>query len=239
MKEIELNGNKKQMASTDIIEVTNNNISNINIGLTQLQEFDLQLDKYVSKIVIQNKAGTTVKEYDNETVAKAEIDAKKINGTTVIVEYKIKVTNAGKVPGYARKIADYIPNDLKFSSELNKDWYQTGNALYNASLANEVINAGESKEVTLTLTKAMTENNTGRTNNTAEIAEAYNDLGLSDTNSTPGNKKQGENDMGSADVIISIKTGGIVYVSIAVAVVTVLAGAAFIIIKIKNKKENM
>ena len=239
MKEIEINSNKQPRPSTDIIEVVNNNISNINIGLTQLQEFDLQLEKYVSKIVIRNKTGTIVKEYDNATVAKAEIDAKKINGTTVIIEYKIRVTNAGKVPGYVRKIADYMPNDLKFSSELNKDWYQTGDTLYNAGLANEKINAGESKEVTLTLTKSMTENNTGRTNNTAEIAEAYNDLGLSDVNSTPGNKRQGENDMGSADVIISIKTGGIVYVSIAVAVVTVLAGAAFIIIKIKNKKENM
>lgn len=239
MKEIEIENNRQQKASTDIIEVGNNDISNINIGLTQLQEFDLKLDKYVSKIVIQNSAGTTVKQYDDETVAKAEIDGKKINGTTVIIEYKIRVTNAGQVPGYVRKIADYMPNDLKFSSELNKDWYQTGDTLYNASLANDQIAAGESKEVTLTLTKSMTENNTGRTNNTAEIAEAYNDLGLSDINSTPANKKQGENDMGSADTILSIKTGGAVYVSIAVAIVTVLAGAAFIIIKIKNKKENM
>lgn len=239
MKEIEIESNKQQKASTDIIEVGNENISNINIGLTQLQDFDLKLDKYVSKIVVQNSAGTTVKEYNDETVAKAEIDGKKVNGTTVIIEYKIRVTNAGQVPGYVRKIADYMPNDLKFSSELNKDWYQTGDTLYNASLANDKIAAGESKEVTLTLTKSMTENNTGRTNNTAEIVEAYNDLGLSDINSTPANKKQGENDMGSADTILSIKTGGAIYATIIVAVATVLAGAAFIIIKIKNKKENI
>ena len=239
MKEIEIENNKQQKASTDIIEVGNENISNINIGLTQLQDFDLKLDKYVSKIVVQNSAGTTVKEYNDETVAKAEIDGKKVNGTTVIIEYKIRVTNAGQVPGYVRKIADYMPNDLKFSSELNKDWYQTGDTLYNASLANDKIAAGELKEVTLTLTKSMTENNTGRTNNTAEIAEAYNDLGLSDINSTPANKKQGENDMGSADTILSIKTGGAIYATIIAAVATVLAGAAFIIIKIKNKKENI
>ena len=239
MKEIEIENNKQQKASTDIIEVGNENISNINIGLTQLQDFDLKLDKYVSKIVVQNSAGTTVKEYNDETVAKAEIDGKKVSGTTVIIEYKIRVTNAGQVPGYVRKIADYMPNDLKFSSELNKDWYQTGDTLYNASLANDKIAAGELKEVTLTLTKSMTENNTGRTNNTAEIAEAYNDLGLSDINSTPANKKQGENDMGSADTILSIKTGGAIYATIIAAVATVLAGVAFIIIKIKNKKENI
>ena len=36
---------------------------------------------------------------------------------------------------------------------------------------NEVIKAGESKEITLIVTKSMTENNTGRINNTAEIVE--------------------------------------------------------------------
>ena len=69
---------------------------------------------------------------------------------------------------------------------------------------------GQSKEITLILTKQMTENNTGLVNNTAEIAESYNELGLTDVNSTEGNKVDGENDMSSADVIISIKTGEVV-----------------------------
>ena len=87
-----------------------------------------------------------------------------------------------------------MPSDLKFSSELNKDWYQTGTDLYNTSLANEKITAGQSKSVKLTLTKAMTENNTGLINNTAEIAESYNELGIADSKSTPGNRVKGESD---------------------------------------------
>ena len=234
MNELLIEGNRQQVASTDMIEVFNSNIANINIGLIKLQNFDLKLDKYVSKMMIQNSQGTTVKEYQDETIAKVELDGKAINGTTVIIEYQIKVSNVGEVPGYVKKIADYIPSDLNFSSELNKDWYQSGSTLYNTSLANTKLEAGETKTVTLTLTKTMTENNVGRVNNTAEIAESYNELGIADSNSTPGNRVQGENDTGAADVIISIKTGGIVLFTSMIGVAIVLLGA--VVIFFQNKK---
>lgn len=63
-----------------------------------------------------------------------------------------------------QEIVDYIPTDLKFSSEINKDWYiSTDGNLHNTSLTNDVIDVGETKILTLTLTKTMTENNTGTT----------------------------------------------------------------------------
>lgn len=186
--QITIENETKEVASTDIIEVQDNNVSNISIGLIKLQNFDLKLDKYVSKIIIQTNQGTTVKEYNNETLAKAEIDAKQLNGANVVIEYKIDITNVGEVEGYVRKVADYIPQGLDFSSQMNTDWYMQGDTLYNATLANEKIAAGETKTLTLTLTKAMTEDNLGRINNRAEIAEAYNELGLEDSNSTPANK---------------------------------------------------
>lgn len=235
--ELFIENNKEKVASTDIIEIQENPISNINIGLIQLQNFDLKLDKQVSKILIQNAKGTTVREYDNMTMAKVELDAKTINGSTVIIEYKIKVTNNGEVEGYAKKIADYAAADLKFSSELNKDWYQVGDTLYTASLANEKIKPGETKTVTLTLTKAMTENNTGLVANTAEIAEDYNELGMADSNSTPGNRAKDENDFGLAEVVISIRTGAVLYTSIGIVITAILVTAA--VIMIKNKKEEI
>lgn len=236
LNELLIENEKQQVAATDIIEINNDNVSGLNIGLIELKDFSLKLDKYVSRILIQNSQGTTVKEYNDVTVAKAELDKKTINGTTVIIEYKIKVTNIGEVDGYVRKIVDYAPNDLKFSSELNKDWYQSGDELYNASLANEKIASGESKEVKLTLTKAMTENNTGLINNTAEIAESYNELGIADSKSTPGNKVQGEEDYGSADTILSLKTGGAVYITVLIVGVLALGVVAVIIIRKKSIK---
>ena len=240
MKEVTINGQAQEVASTDILEMNEENISDINIGFVRLQNFDLKLEKFVSRIVIQDSSGSTVKEYNDETLARAELDAKRVNGATVLIEYKIRVSNVGEVNGYVRRIADYMPSDLRFSSELNKDWYQTQNGLYNESLANDVIKPGETREVTLTLTKNMTENNVGLINNTAEIAESYNELGLADSNSTAGNRVNGENDMGSADVLLGIRTGGAVYIGIAIAVVVVLGVIAFVIIKIRrNNKEEI
>ncbi len=237
LNELLIGDARQQVASTDIINITDSNVSDISIGLIELQNFDLKLDKYVSKIVVQNSAGTTVREYSNTNTAKIELDAKQMNGSTVIVEYSIIVTNVGEVAGYARNIIDYMPNDLEFSSELNKDWYESNNSLYTTALGNEIINPGESKTVTLTLTKTMGEDNVVSRNN-AEIYEDYNDLGLNDSNSTPGNNANGENDMSSADVIISIRTGGVIYMTIGIVLaIIVIAGiTAGIIVKRKNSK---
>ena len=236
ISKLNINNEQKEVPATDIIEVSKENIDGINIGLTELKNFDLKLDKYVSKMIVQNDRGTTQTEYDNETTAKVEIDAKNLSSSNVIIEYKIVVTNIGDTPGYARSIVDYVSKDLQFSSELNKDWYAQGDYLYSTSLANEEILPGESKELKLTLTKKMTEDNTGLVPNTAEIAESYNEQGLQDSNSTPGNNVKGENDQGSADAIISIRTGAAVYTGIIISVIAVLGIVAFVIIRLRNKK---
>ena len=236
--ELIIENEKKQVASTDIININNNDISNINIGLTKITNFDLKLDKYVSKILIQDASGTTVREYNDATMAKVELDAKKINGSTVIVEYKINVTNNGELEGYAKKIADYAPTDMKFNSELNKQWYQVGDVIYTSALANEIIQPGETKTVTLILTKTMTENNTGLIPNTAEIVEDYNELGIPDINSVPGNRATEENDFGIAEVVLSIRTGGIVYITTIIIAIALLGGAAIVILKKKKTQGN-
>ena len=166
------------------------------------------------------------------------MDSKQLSNTSVVVEYKIKVTNDGEVAGYIKKIQDYVSSDFKFSSELNKDWYQSGSDLYNNSLANVKLEPGQSKEITLILTKQMTENNTGLINNTAEIAESYNEQGLKDNDSTEGNRVKGEDDMGSADLILSIKTGQVVETILVIlsTIIIIGAGAYIITRKVLNKK---
>ena len=225
---ISISGTDKIVAVTEIIKIDGNNISNINLGLQNAKNFDLKLDKYISKVVIQNSKGTSTKEYTNTTFAKAEIDAKLMSGTTAIVEYTIKVTNVGDTEAYVRKIADYISKDYKFTSDLNKDWYQSGSTLYNSSLANKKLLAGESKEIKLVVTKQMTESNTGLVNNTAEIVESYNELGLKD--STKNNK-------GVADLILSIKTGQIATtIGLVFITVIVICMVAYVIIRYGLKR---
>ena len=231
-KNVEINGQEQQVAATEVIKVENENIANINIGLITAKKYDLQLDKYISKVTVQNST-TTTHTYENTTLAKEEIHAKEVNGSTVIVEYTIRVTNNGDVAAYVRKIADYLSSDYEFNSQLNKDWYQYGNEVYCTSLANTKLEPGESKDVKLTVIKTMTESNTGLVNNTAEIVESYNEYGLTDINSTEGNKAKGENDMGSADLIISIKTGEVVMtVTLVITTIAILGVAIYLIKKL-------
>ena len=236
-KNINVEGQESKVAATEILNVDNSNISNINIGLIFAKKYDLQLNKYISKVTVQNSK-TVTNTYTDATLVKQEIDAKQVNATTVIVEYTIKVTNNGDVTAYVKKIADYLSSDYKFSSELNKDWYQSGNDVYCTSLANEKIEPGESKEVKLIVVKDMKENNTGLINNTAEIVNSYNELGLTDINSTEGNKAKGEDDMGSADLIISIKTGQVITtVSLIISTIVILGVAVILTQKlIINKR---
>ena len=225
---------KNTVTKTNTITITNKDINNINIGLALNPIYDLKLDKYVSKITVQNSAGTKIYNYDKEQLAKVDIKAKQLAGSTVIIEYIIEVTNNGEVPGYAKTIVDYLSPELKFNSELNTSWYEgTDKNLYCIELANDIIKPGESKQVKLVVTKTMTEKNTGLVNNTAEIYEDFNEYALEDVNSIAGNKMEKENDMSAADVIITVSTGSpILYIGIIIGSMLVLGLGIYLI----NKK---
>lgn len=219
---------------TDTLNVTNENIENINIGLVLNSKFDLELNKYITKVTVQNNSGTTEYNYNNEQLAKVEIKAKQMASSTVLVEYQIEVKNNGAVPGTATVIADYLPKGLKFNSEMNTNWYQgTDGNLYTEELKDIMLEPGESKQVKLILTKAMTSNSTGTFTNAAEIYEDKNDFGLVDTNSTPANKEQKENDYSTAELIISTATGSpMMYIGIIIISMLILGGGIYLI----NKK---
>lgn len=238
-EKLQLDGEAKTYGVTDIISLKTNSIANTNIGLVRSEKFDMKLEKFVNKVVIQSASGTKTYNYNNESLAKIEIPAKEVNGANAIIEYKIKVTNAGELEGYVKNIVDYLPKDLTFSSELNRDWYQEGANIYNNSLANKKIAPGESEEIILTVTKKMTEDNTGLTNNLAEIREDYNEAGVTDINSTPANKAQGENDLGSANVILSIRTGGpVLYTVLTIVLLLVLASGIYFVKREINLKKD-
>ena len=185
-----------------------NDITNINLGLKENLMFDLELDKYISKIVVQTRKGTKTYDYEQKTLGKVEIHKTLIQGANVVLEYTIKVKNTGEIAGYARNIVDYLPSGLTFSSELNPDWYLSENNLFTKNLENTLINPGEEKEIKLVLTKTMTNKNVGLINNRAEIYEDYNKYGELDIDSITNNQSQDEDDFGTADVIIVVATGG-------------------------------
>ena len=196
------------VAATNEINLDNVNAYNIDLGLTNKRTFHLKLDKVVSKITLSSPDyEKEVYNFDNK-IAKVEAQSKYVETTTAVVVYTIRITNVGEIAGYARSIVDYIPTDMTFNSELNPNWFigKDGNG-YTTSLSNTIINPGETKEVSIILTKKLTADNTGTERNVAEIAESYNEYGIEDVASTNLNKKDGEDDMSSSDAVILTSTG--------------------------------
>lgn len=227
----------QNIIKTDTLEITSENVSNIDIGLIKNPIFDLKLDKYITKVSVQNSNGTKIYEYDKTQLAKVEIPAKVLEGSLIIVEYQIDITNEGDVPGQVDTIVDYVSPQFEFKSELNTEWYQENdNNLYCIEFANEDLNPGETKSTKLVLTKTMTNTNTGLVNNAAEIYEAFNEYAYEDIDSKPANKGE-EDDLSQADLIISIKTGGpFLYIGIVIITMVILSAGIYLINKkvIKN-----
>ena len=199
------------LAITDKITIAGASQGDIDIGLVESKIFDLSLDKTISKITVQNNAGVKAYTYNNVNTAKVDIKAKQLASSKVYIEYKITVSNKGELKGYAKKIVDYIQkgSGMIFSQDLNPGWYQDSKGyLYSEALSKTAIEAGQSASVKLVLVKQMTESNTGVYNNTAEIAESFNESAIEDIDSVAGNGIATEDDMGQADVIISVNTGG-------------------------------
>lgn len=227
------------LAITDIITIEGNSVGDIDIGLVEASVFDLNLNKSVTKITVQTNKGTKAYEFDDSNFAKVDIHSKELEGAGVYMEYKITVANKGELAGYAKTIVDYIPEGTIFSSNLNPGWYEGPDGLiYTNALENEIINPGEGKSIKLILFKQMTEENTGIVSNSAEIAETFNENGVEDIDSVPGNGADNEDDLGTADIVISVETGGSL-VSGSVFVIFVIVALVGVYIFKKNVLERM
>ena len=216
--DVNQDGKTRKAAATDTITITEGSVTGIDLGLVLADIFDLEIDKTITKVTTQTSKGTETENYNNVKLAKTEIAVKNLTGSTVFVEYEIKVTNVGDVKGFAKKIVDYIPEGMTFNSNLgeNSKWYtgKDGN-LYTEEFANTELAKGQSATVKLVLTMQMTKENTDVISNRVEIYEDYNKNGIEDINSKAGNKAQGENDLSSADIAILVKTGeSLIYASV-------------------------
>jgi len=198
---------KEKIAITNNINLDSD--QTVDLQLIELKEFDLKIDKYITKVIVQTDNGTKTSGYEGKQLVREEIQSKYLSGATVLVEYTFKISNIGELAGYATEIMDYMPKDMKFHSQINTQWYmgEDGN-IYNTSLASTSINPGESKTLKLVLIKSMTKNNTGITSNTVEISGAINNQNYVE--------KDVKNNQSKAEIIINPATGIIVTYTIAI-----------------------
>ena len=205
----------------------------------KLLEFDLFLRKWVTQAVVIENGKQTITQtghqpYDDpEKVVKVELHRKKLNQVTVKFRYSIRVTNEGDIEGYAKEVTDYVPQGLKFVAEDNPGWKDEGNNVISTRLLeNTLLKPGEYAEVEVLLTWVNNDNNMGVMENTAEISEDENEYGVPDKDSTPDNKKDGEDDIDDAPVMLSISTGQVrIYFTIGFIVLITIAGGIVLIKK--------
>ena len=211
----------------------------VDIEDLKLVEFDLALRKWVTQAIVIENGKQTVTEtghqpYDDpEQVVKVELHRKKLNQVTVKFKYSIRVINEGDIAGYAKEVKDYVPEGLKFVAEDNPGWTDLGNNVISTNLLeNTLLQPGEYADVDVVLTWINSENNMGVMTNTAEISKDYNEYHVPDRDSTPDNKKPGEDDIDDAPVMLSISTGQIrIYFTLGFIVLVTVAGGVVLIRK--------
>ena len=127
-----------------------------------------------------------------------------------------------------------MPKDLNFNSEMNTNWYiDSEGVLHDIAFSMEELEPGKQVSEKLILTKTISSDGALTIENLAEIGSATNTEGLEEKDSTPANKKDGEDDLGRAKLIVSIKTGGTwMYIGITLVSLTIIALGIYLI----NKK---
>ena len=205
----------------------------------KVKYFDLSLLKWVSQaIVVENgKENITNTGYngheDPEPVVKVELHKKKLNQVTVKFGYGITITNEGDIPGYAKEITDYVPEGLRFEAGDNPLWTDEGNNVISTKqLENTLLQPGESATVEVILTWINGPENLALKTNTAEISEDDNEYDVPDRDSTPDNRKEGEDDIDIAKVILAVSTGSVkTYFTLAIGLLAVVLVGIVIIKK--------
>ncbi len=196
----------------------------------KVEYFDLALLKYVTKVIVVEDGVEKITETgyngleDPEPVVKVELHRKKLSQVVVKFGYGIRVTNEGDIPGYVKEITDYIPEGLKFEAADNPLWTDEGNNVISTrQLEGTLLQPGESATVEVILTWINGADNLALKTNVAEISEDDNEHKIPDRDSTPDNKKEGEDDIDEAKVILSIGTGAIkTYFTLTLGLLTVV-----------------
>ena len=199
--------------------------------------FDLSLRKWVTHAIVIEDGKTKVMETghkaedDPESIVKVELNHDRLKNTVVKFQYSIRIKNEGEIEGYCTEISDYIPQGLKFVAEDNKGWKEVDGKVVTDQLKDKLLKPGETAEVVITLTWINDENNVGVKINTAEISKDKNKYEAPDIDSTPNNRKAGEDDIDDAPVALVVMTGGEQsYILIGIAALAVV-GTGIVLIK--------
>ena len=185
------------------------------------QTFNLSVNKQIDKITV-NGVEHSLKEDLNQI----DVVASKVQETDIVVTYKIIVSNPSEIEGTAL-VVENIPDFFRVADGTASEWTQTANKTLEAEVT---LQPGETKELIVVLNWIKNSSNFGLQINTVTLQKVtnpanYEETDLSDNTST-------------AEVIFSVKTGGIDTSIVIGTALIVMLGALIITIYLKEKQNN-
>lgn len=164
------------------------------------QTFNLKVDKWISSVTMNgiSQGGKTINTKDE--LYKIDINRNKATTANVKIAYKIRISNIGEIEGYVDKLTEIIPTGYSFYQEDNTiHWENNNGILMTTDLKEEVIKAGEYKEITITLRWKNGESNFGEKNNVVMLTQISNPAGYQDIDK--------EDNTARANMLIAVATG--------------------------------
>ena len=180
---IEMPDNKEGIITKDEITV---------IYYYKKQTFNIAIDKEIQKIILDGEE----KQITNNKLVKLEIPESKLKDMSLQVKYSIIVTNTEKIDGMVN-IQDLIPTGFELiEDEQNNIWAKDEKGKITSQIE---LKAGETRVLEITLKWNSSEENLGTKENTVRIVSTSNKANYAETTK--------EDNIGSATIVISIKTG--------------------------------
>ena len=182
------------------------------------QTFNLSVEKLIDRITV-NGAEHSLK----DGLDQIDVVASKVQETDIVVTYKIVVSNPSEIAGSA-KVIESIPDFFRVTDGTSAEWTENGKSL-NTTVE---LQPGETKELTVVLRWIKNSNNFGLQVNTVTLQNVEN----------PANYEETElsDNTAIAEVIFSVKTGGIDTAIVLGTALIVMVGALMITIYLKERK---
>ncbi len=189
-------------------------------------KYDALVEKTLAKVIADGEELEP-----SGAVTKIEIKSKQIKKVDMKLRYNIKVANVGETTMTIGTIIDELPNGLELSKEDSKDWTEENGTIKNSTLAEVVLNPGESREVTVVAKWKNDVTNFGEKTNIAKLQDSTNPYGYPDSDPS--------NDIGKVTSLIFIGTGlevGVILIYAAV-LITLEFAAICIVFKIRKNRQ--
>ena len=183
------------------------------------KEFNLSVEKQIDKITVNGV------EHDlKDGLDQIDVVSSKVQETDVIVTYKIIVRNSAEVEGTA-VVVDNLPDFFRVTDGTSAEWTQNDDRTLKANIE---LQPGEEKELIVVLKWIKNDNNFGLQTNTVKLEDIQNPANFEESNT--------EDNEANAEVMLSVKTGGIDSSIVLGTALIIMLGIFIITIYQKEKK---